>query len=154
MVGAMNNKGLSPVLAAIILIAVTVAVSIAVGLWMKSLGIVLFKDIYRKEPVLDIYNPENSTLRQAYDNCLDELRQQNYTLYAARFQRKVWIKAENFTEFLGLLKEYNNSIVFHDSPKGRGWFLGTRRAPFIGYIWFNEELPDKTIITIYYKLES
>jgi len=146
----MNNKGLSPVLAAIILIAVTVAVSILLAYWLDGIQVTWIQI----EPVLDIYNPENSTLRQAYDNCLDELRRQNYTIYAARFQRDVWFKAENFSEFLRLLKEYNSSIVFHDSPKGRGWLFGIRCAPFRAYIWFNEELPDKTIITIYYKLES
>lgn len=100
---------------------------------------------------LDIYNPENSSLWGAYNNCVEELRRQNFTLYEAQFEMRVWMRAETFTEFLDLLRQYNKTMVFHDSPKNRG-FLGIGNTQ--AFIWFKDELPDESVITIYYFLEN
>jgi len=148
-----DKKGLSPVIAAIILILVTVVVAVAVVAWMGALTFTFMKEREPEPIITDIYDPRNSTLRQAYNNCLEELTRQNYTLYEAEFDKEIWLEAETFSDFLDLLRDYNKTVVFHDSPKGRGWLFWNRVAPFKAYIWFNEDLPDKEIITIYYKLE-
>ena len=145
----MNSKGLSSVVGAIILIAVFVVFAVAIAVWVGSISASFLW--FEKEPVLDIYDPDNSTLREAYDNCIGELERRNYTLYEAQFKMEVWLKAECFNDFLDLLENYNKTIVFHDSPKGRGWF---GMNPSQAFIWFNDELPDKSIITIYYFLED
>jgi len=148
----MNNKCVSPVLAAIILIAITVAISITVAFWFEALNISFIRR--KRQTYLDIYDPKNSTLDEAYDNCLRELEHLNYTIYNAKFQRQVWFKTQNFTDFLKLVEEYSINTIFVDSPKGRGWFLGTRMAPFKAYIWFNNKLPNGETITIYYELKA
>jgi len=148
----MNRKGLCPVVASIILIMVTVAVAIAVATWM---GAIVFTFIKEREPepiITDIYDPRNSTLKQAYAICLEELERQNYAVYEAKFERKVWVKTETFNDFLELLVEHNKTVVFADSPKGRGWFFWNRVGPFKAYIWFNDELPSGETIAIYYEL--
>ena len=146
----MSNRTVSPVFAAIILIAVTVAVSIAVAAFLGSITFSFMREL---EAVSDIYDPRNSTLNEAYGNCIKELEQLNYTVLDAEFQKEVWIETETFVDFVGLLEKYNVTIVFVDSPKGRGWLFWNRVGPFTAYIWFNHDLPSGESVTIYYELK-
>lgn len=148
-----NNSSLGSLIATIILIAlIIVAVIGLIALAIKVAPI--FR--VRVEPVIyeDVYDPRNSTLQEAYDNCIAELEQLNYTIYNAAFRKEVWVKAENFSVFLELASEYDAPIIFVDAPKGRGWILGHRTSPFKAYIWFNEKLPNDETITIYYQLHE
>jgi len=146
-----SNQAIGQVLAAIILIALTVVVSIAVAAFMGSLTFTFLK--IERGTFNDVYDPRNSTLDEAYSKCLDELQRLNYTVYNAKFQRNVWIKTENFTALLKLANENDANVLFADSPKGRGNFFGIKTAPFKAYIWFNSEVDGETVV-VYYELKK
>ncbi len=61
-----NRKALSPVVAAIILIAVTVAVSIAVAAWMGALTFTFMQT--EQMQITSMTYPNNSTIRLAVKN--------------------------------------------------------------------------------------
>ena len=104
-----------------------------------------------KQPCNDIYNPSNSTLDEAYKNCIEELERLTYTIYEAEFDKKIWVEQETFLDFLEATKQSNVTTLFADSPKGRGWLFWNRVGPFKAWIWFTEKIDGETV-TVYYEL--
>jgi len=108
-------------------------------------------DYFEKPTCNDIYDPRNSTLDEAYENCINELKELNYTIYEAEFDKKIWVEKQTLLDFLEATEQSNATTIFADSPKGRGWFFWNRVGPFKAWIWFPQKIDGETV-TVYYEL--
>jgi len=126
-----NKKALSPVVASIILIAVTVAISIAVAGWTGCL-----KFSFMNFPV----NIKDVAFSDNYVNQSQILSQMNITIISAtNYKVENYIPYTNFTTFLTKITYFNISYVLTDYedfeyPK----YMDTNQLYYLGnyHIWF------------------
>jgi len=129
-----SKKALSPVVASIILIAVTVAVSIAVAAWMAALPFTFMRT-----------NPKDIAFSDNYANQTRILSQLNVTIVSATtYKVENYIPYIEFDSFLAKIAYFNVSYVLSDYksfeyPK----YIDTKQLYFLGnyHIWFYIDLP-------------
>lgn len=114
----------------------------------------MMNNIRSKKPIVpDIYNPNNSTVKQAYNQCIRTLEQSGYRLIEGEFEKQLWISASNFSDFLDFTTDHNVSTVFVDAPALRGMWLWTYPIiPEMAFIYYHIELNGDTV-TVYYALK-